>query len=241
MLKYWRYIVIVALCVYVVLLWTYALLGFPAEGQICEETKNAANQDCTTHHILVVVGWHFLRWLGHNLLELGTIALASFVLIQIIDNRKSDERQLRAYISIKKGNEFRQGGVKGLKFEFRPIIFNSGQTPAYDMYAVSFIKFMSLQEATTYDFNVPPLIATAIMTLGPREDRFTHVIFDRKLTRQELRQFRLLTHNFFIYGTIYYRDAFKRQRYTNYCYSIAWWGKRSSAIWHTGTYHNDSN
>jgi hypothetical protein len=103
------------------------------------------------------------------------------------------------------------------------------------------MRFMTIQEALAFDFRLPPTIAISVMTLGPRQDRFTSVIFERLLTKAELRQFRTGARYFYIFGTVRYRDAFGKPRYTNYCYSIGWWNKRGVPIWHTMDRHNDSD
>jgi len=148
--------------------------------------------------------------------------------------------QLRAYITTTPGECYRQGGVRGLRFECRPLILNTGQTPAYKVGAISNIKFLSIDEAKTFDFNLPPGDLT-VTTLGPSQSRFTQVIMDGRLSKQELRQFRRGTHRLFVYGKISYRDAFGRGRYTHYCYVIGWWNKRHAAMWHHTNRHNDSD
>jgi hypothetical protein len=175
----------------------------------------------------------------------GGILVANFLLVltvilQIRDGRKSSERQLRAYIMSVVGVGFRQGGTRGLRFEFRPILLNTGQTPAYDAHIINGIRLLSPQEAESYDFrlqNMPGSVAT----LGPRQDRFTQAIFERRLSKAELREYRLGVRKLYVFGTITYRDAFRKHRYTNFCYSIAWWPKRAGAIWHTENRHNDCN
>jgi hypothetical protein len=168
--------------------------------------------------------------------------LVLVVLSQVMEARKSSERQLRAYIVSTPGQQFRQGATKGLKFEFRPFILNTGQTPAYQVRSVSRIRFMSVQEAATFDFTVPDTGMISEVTLGSQQNRFVHTIYDGVLSKTELRQYQRFEKNLFVYGTTRYRDAFGRPRYTNHCYSISWWRKRSGApLWQTVARHSDSN
>jgi hypothetical protein len=175
----------------------------------------------------------------------GGILVANFMLVlvvlaQVRDGRRSSERQLRAYVTSAIGTAIRQWAAKGLRFEFRPILLNTGQTPAYDVHIVSAIRLLSFREAATYDFRLPN-VPGSISTLGPRQDRFTQVIFDRVLSRAELQQYLSGQRQLFVFGTITYRDAFRKWRYTNYCYSIAWWNKRTTHLWLSFHRHNDSN
>ena len=167
--------------------------------------------------------------------------LVLVVLSQVAEARKSSERQLRAYLTSTVGGAYRQGASRGLKFEFRPVVVNTGQTPAYNVNSVSSIQLMTLEEALTFDFSLPEAAGQSVMTLGPHQERFTPTIFDRRLSKAELRDFKKGNRRLFVYGTIHYRDTFRKRRHTNYCYVINWWGKRAPPIWHTANRHNDSN
>lgn len=180
----------------------------------------------------------------------GGILLANFLLVlavwgQIREARKSTEARLRAYVVVVVGTQFRQGGTRGLRFEFRPVMLNTGQTPAYEMRSVARIRFMTLVEASTFDFTLPdPSVGTSVtsaVTLGPRQDRFVQTIYDGRLSKTELREFKRLQKALFVYGTTYYRDAFDKPRYTNFCFAVGWWNKRGPPLWQTVMRHSDSN
>ena len=156
---------------------------------------------------------------------------------------ESAQRQLRAYISVLTGAGWRQGQTRGLRFEFRPVIKNVGQTPAYDVVIARNIKFVAQTDIESFDYEADliwPAMSTGL-TLGKDQDRFTHAILDRRLTKAELRQYQLNTHTLLVFGTIRYRDAFQRGRYTNFSYIIGWSAKRGAPIWHSTVRHNDSN
>lgn len=239
-------IILILVCAaYVVALFVWSSFGFPTIGQICKDAANSTQPNCTTHYLLIVIGWNVLWWIGDNtntLTVIGTFALAAFVLVQVIDARKSNERQLRAYLMSVVGGGIRQGGKFNLKFEFRPIILNTGQTPAYDVHIMTGMKFLSFAEAATFDFRLKESSENiSLLTLGPRQDKFTQTILDRKLSRAELREYKLGKRRLYVYGTVYYRDAFKKRRYTNYCYVVSWWVKPGGPIWHNTNRHNESN
>jgi hypothetical protein len=174
------------------------------------------------------------------------ILIANFLLVvavlyQVNESRKSSEAQLRAYIINATGQQFRQGKERGFKFEFRPIILNTGQTPAYGVRSLSRARFMSVPEAMNFDFRVPDLGEASEITLGPRQERLVHTIYERRLSKAELREYKRGEKLFFVYGTTWYRDAFNEPRYTNHCYAIAWFGKIGTPLWQTVARHSDSN
>ena len=175
------------------------------------------------------------------------ILIANFLLVfavlrQIREARESNEARLRAYVVTMVGSQFRQGAAKGLRFEFRPGMLNTGQTPAYEVRTIARIRFMSLTEAAAFDFTVAdPAGTISAVTLGPRQDRFVQAILDRRLSKAELREFQRLQKSLFVYGTTWYRDAFGKPRYTNFCFAVSWWNKKGPPLWITVFRHSDSN
>lgn len=177
------------------------------------------------------------------LLAFATIYLVRATNRLWIGAEATSQRQLRAYISVMTGEGYRQGATRGLRFEFRPRLINTGETPAYGVNIQSGIVFLSNIEGATYDFeaNLPPITSIGVMTLGKNQDRFTQAILNRRLTKTELRQFLRGTSSLFIFGKVSYRDTFKRVRYTNYCYSVSMWNKRILLTWRTTFRHNESD
>jgi hypothetical protein len=248
MLRRSNLILIVACVAFIAVMWIWASFGFVAVDQICAQTNNGAQPDCTPHYLPVVIGWKLLWWIGDNtntLTVFGTFILAAVVLLQVIDARKSNERQLRAYLTTAVGQSFRQGASRKLKLEFRPIVLNTGQTPAYDVHVLNNMALLTPEQALIYDFRISEQArlggVKTLMTLGPRQDRFTHVIAGRQLTRAEMRDWIGNKKLVYVYGTIYYRDAFKKPRFTNFCYSVVYWRKRGAALWHNINRHNESD
>jgi hypothetical protein len=216
-----------------------------------EGTKPASNQSAEQKNPLAVIARSYARCTErfadrHNsfITALATILLAVITLGLIlggIDQQRTTRAQSRAYLMSVVGSQFRQGGVRGLKFEFRPVVLNTGQTPAYDVQVASKILFLSSDEAAAFDFRLPRARGASVMTLGPRQDRFIHTIFDRTLSKAELREYKKNNKRLYVFGTLFYRDAFRARRYTHFCYSINWWSKRGPPLWHSVHRHNDSN
>jgi hypothetical protein len=187
--------------------------------------------------------------LGHHLkitdvlLVLFTFALWWSTQALVIGADDTAQRQLRAYVTTAVGQSYRQGQVRNLNLEFRPIILNTGQTPAYEVYILNSMALITPAEVATYNFKIPEVSRPAsLTTLGPRQDRFTHVIAIRKLTKGEIRDWITGKKLIYIYGTIYYHDAFQNPHFTNFCYSIFYWRKRGGApIWHNVNKHYESD
>lgn len=155
--------------------------------------------------------------------------------------QKTAKQELRAYVNVDAGNSFNQGGKQRLFFEFRPIIENTGQTPAYDLEVISDVRLLPYPIPSGYDFSLPPSTPKSVTTLGPGKSKFTNSIMKRKLTLSELRLVaRSPTNRLCLYGTVRYRDSFNEWHYTNFCFTFLF-GMRRHPQWNTTQQHNDSN
>jgi hypothetical protein len=204
MLKYgWRILAVLALCAYVAGLVIWASSDFPTPSQICEEAKNAANQNCTFDYIVSFVLWKILAWTGKHLLEIGTITLAAFVLIQVIDNRESSERQLRAYVFVD-GGQFDYSQTHDA-FRGHLVIKNYGQTPAYDFEVFASVRVFE-PDAPIFDFTQLHPERSAKAPLGPTaEFNIDRTIRARPNDLQEVID---REKAIFMWGIATYRDAF---------------------------------
>ncbi|HML07824.1 MAG TPA: hypothetical protein VK430_06805 [Xanthobacteraceae bacterium] len=205
-------------------------------------------QACAALHeeVMRVLAFLWEHTTHDNISAAATVVIAIFTLTlwrstynMWVLGTATAERQLRAYLTTAVGQCLRQ--TRTLNLEFRPIILNTGQTPAYDVYILNSMALLSPTEATNYDFRIPEQPPATLMTLGPRQERFTHVIAGRKMTRNEMREWIAHRKLIFVYGTIHYRDAFQKPRFTNFCYSILYWSKRGTPLWHNTNRHNESN
>jgi hypothetical protein len=61
------------------------------------------------------------------------------------------------------------------------------------------------------------------------------------MTRNEMREWISGQKLIYVYGTIRYRDAFREPRFTNFCYSVLYWSKRGTPLWHNTNRHNESD
>jgi len=148
-----------------------------------ERTKTTSNQSGEQKNPAAVVVRSYARCTErfadqHNAFTtaLATILLAVITLGLIlggIDQQRTTRAQSRAYMSVV-GGQYRQGGTRGLKFEFRPVVLNTGESPAYDVQVSSTIRFLTTEQAATFDFRLPKPVGASVVTLGPRQDRFVH-------------------------------------------------------------------
>jgi hypothetical protein len=171
-------------------------------------------------------------------LAIATLLLGFVAYLQI----RTTRAQLRAYIVV--GTNDGQGLIitqgKGLRFEARPNILNSGQTPATGVRVSSRMMVSEASLPADFDFTLPDINPEATFTLGPQQSRFPSIIMDNRLSRSELRELLSRDKTLFVYGTVRYRDIFRRKQFTNLAYTaIA--RKNGSSLWRSVVKHNDSS
>src|ERR1700747_1202620 len=94
--------IVVALCVYVVSLWAYALSGFPTEALICDPPGSA--KDCNSHNILltlVLYALYELNFYGVLITAIATGVIAKFtVTLARVGRQQIEDTHIleRAYI-----------------------------------------------------------------------------------------------------------------------------------------------
>jgi hypothetical protein len=197
--------IVAALCLGALLL-AIASLQSGLEGEICKNANDLRPSDCASHYIFIVFGWNILWWISHNLLELGTIALAGFVLIQVRDSRKSSERQLRAYVDVVSGQILNFGKPGNVKL--RLIIKNSGQTPAYHLSHWTSVGADELPPKAGFE---SPNIAVVRSTLAP--GAFTTVIQEYgPLSANQIAKIKAKKAAIWAWGRIDYVDTFGHRR-----------------------------
>jgi hypothetical protein len=240
----YKFALLVLVGAYVLFIFWWQSLGFPTQAQVCEYAKEGAIPHCATYGFLAAIVQTTLLWVEKfhdSLLVFGTLVLAVGVVFQIHDARASSERQLRAYIVVMPGGVIRQSRRRNLRFELRPVVKNTGQTPAYKVrisgHAVVRSAILGPDEDYSADQFGP---SPSIMTLGSGQEMISFSVLDHFVSKGDLRSLmrgdRL---RLYVYGTVYYEDTFGNERRTNFNYGIVWMPRRQN-FWNASRYNNHS-
>jgi len=153
------------------------------------------------------------------LIQAAVLIWQIFYLGRTLDHeRKSSERQLRAYVFVD-DTEFswsRSGKEWGAQFSYR----NAGSTPAYDVVVKSGLALHRVSDpepAWKIDNTFP------IGLIGPNGDKFwDEAFFDEVVPGYHSLRGMLKggTHEVFLYGRIDYVDEFDQPRWTEFRYSV---------------------
>lgn len=181
--------------------------------------------------------------------SVGTILLV----MTFWETRKTSRAELRAYLSFKDFAlhvfESEMQGSWTLRLESK--IINSGPTPAYDCVHLGNIVAFSEEDAEAYFAKSNPAprigkrITYAVHSGGDVNAAFTSF---EDLSQKTVLEIKSGSKQLYAFGTVEYRDTFRRSHYTEFCLVLAsplipdhrdGSGKtRSDIVWETPPFHN---
>lgn len=134
-------------------------------------------------------------------------------------------RQMRAYLTVIIGSGAYQDREKNIKFEVKPVLLNSGFTPAHrmDYWATAGILPFPLPE--TFDFPVPQDIRRKEFVLGPHQNIMLNAFTDDFVPDEEVAELKAgRDRRIYIWGEVTYEDVFGEHHETRFCHSLFWYG-----------------
>ncbi len=174
--------------------------------------------------------------------------VGSLQIYWMVQTARSAERQLRAYISIVKIDVLEQriiqpypldtktdapekpkGGVQLIqRFQFTPLIKNTGATPAYKVQIAIFADKLSHPIPENFNFRDTVSPEQSNFTLGPGQKFGIPRALDGLLEDGEIEEMRKLdsVSKIYCYGVVRYIDAFRVERHTEFCVYLLWSGDK---------------
>ena len=133
--------------------------------------------------------------------------------------------QMRAYLTVNVDSGFPQAKMYGIKFEVRPTLWNSGNTPAHNMNYWARAEVMSFPLPDTFDFPAPKETPKRSFVLGPHQTIILNAFVDDFVPDTEVVDIKKGSDKrVYIWGEVTYDDVFGDPHKTRFCHSIAWVG-----------------
>lgn len=130
--------------------------------------------------------------------------------------------QLRAYISVNIGGAVYQDSKRSLRFEAKPVMLNSGHTPAR---GIKFrIKSDILPVPLPSDFTFDdPLETSGDGFLPPHQSVVMSALMDRLINDADVEDV-MRNHGqaLYVWGDVSYTDAFEQNHNTKFCHRVIW-------------------
>jgi hypothetical protein len=170
--------------------------------------------------IQVRLFWRQLDIMDDSLVDSKTAAIAAKDAAEatkesVALTRQTAERQLRAYVFVEKIDPPKRDAPRVF---FNVAYKNSGQTPAYDVVVRANTAFGPAQLKSPLVDPAKPRPTASRFILPPGSTHYMQVV-PLNLRPEQIAACDAGTHSIYIFGTIRYRDAFKKDRWTNFRYA----------------------
>ena len=143
---------------------------------------------------------------------------------------KTAKMELRAYLSVLVGTAIYQERERGLRFQAKPIIVNTGRTPAHNVGYKAAAAVLPVPLPSDFSFPLPARSSGASV-LGPQQHFEMNVLVEDFVNEDEVPNIKLGLKGraFYAWGIVVYRDVFGRLRKTEFCQTITWSGEGDAA------------
>ena len=133
-------------------------------------------------------------------------------------------QQMRAYITVVIGTGVFQEREKGIKFEGKPSMVNSGHTPAYKVSYVIRAAILPISLPENFDF--PPLPRTKMggSFVGQQQTAYMSGVVDDFIPNEDVEGVKNMSAGrmLYVWGTVTYEDIFGQEHKTEFCQSLFW-------------------
>jgi hypothetical protein len=148
--------------------------------------------------------------------------------------------ELRAYVTIVVGTAIYQERERNLRFEAKPLIVNTGRTPAHNLGFQATAAIMAIPLPDDFDFPIPAVRLGGAM-LGPGQNFVMKVpvsdfVDDAEIPAIKQADGKALC----VWGLVTYTDAFGRPRETRFSQILSWLRDDSNIDGHYTQQHNSA-
>lgn len=161
----------------------------------------------------------------------------------VIGAERASTKELRAYLSVSIGSGIYQERDVSLRFEVKPMLINSGRTPAHKI--TYWAKAAILPVPLPADFPFPSVEdkVQSSYVLGPSQSIELNAMVEDYVADTEVEDIKRGNGKSpYIWGIVSYTDVFGISHITKFCHSIRWVGPIGKEIIY-GTYatkHNEA-
>ncbi|MES2000339.1 MAG: hypothetical protein V4446_13595 [Pseudomonadota bacterium] len=155
-------------------------------------------------------------------------------------------KQMRAYLTVLIGSGTYQQRTsfwqrQTLKFDVRPILVNSGHTPAHKINYWAKAAILDFPLPNDFVFTEPENTIKSSMFIGAQQSLELNAMVDDFVPDEEVENIKIgNSKRVYIWGIVTYIDVFDEVHTTKFCHSIFWFGPKNNERV-TGTFSNLHN
>jgi hypothetical protein len=136
--------------------------------------------------------------------------------------RDATSRQMRAYLAVLIGAGIYQGREKQFRFEGKPVIVNSGFTPAHKVRYRAHARIMATPVPPDFEFEIEnPLDAGT--TIGAQQNSMMSALVQDYVPDEQVEDIKSgKKQALHVWGCVWYEDVFGESHLTEFCQCLTW-------------------
>jgi hypothetical protein len=226
LIRHWR----ISIVVLALLVLATSYFWGPPFPEICEKKNpDTGDEECAAYYVASFAFLTLGRFLEDHHGSITGIATAvlAFITWRLVslgrEQSTTTRTELRAYLSVVVGTAIFQEKTKSLRFEARPMIINTGQTPAYKVRYTAMAEIIPDNLVSDFSFSFPANTDISQSSIGPKENRSFSAIVANYVPDKDVTAIK--TGNgmaLWVWGVVYYEDVFGRRRFTKFGQRLTW-------------------
>jgi hypothetical protein len=143
----------------------------------------------------------------------------------VVSIKERTAMQMRAYLAVVVFQAIYQERDKQLRFEVKPLIVNTGHTPAHNVRYHAKADILPLQLPDDFDFSLTALPWVGGSVIGAQHNAIMSAVVDRYVDDNEIASIKRGTGTALrIWGQVLYQDVFGEEHFTNFHQILNWIG-----------------
>ncbi len=140
----------------------------------------------------------------------------------VVALRERTAQQMRAYLAVVVGAAIYQERGKGLKFEGKPLLINTGHTPANNVSYRASAAILPVPMPDDFSFPLSGKVTGAAM-LGPQQSANLSAVVNDFCDDTEVEAIKACNGRaLYVWGIVTYEDIFGENRQTRFCQCLTW-------------------
>lgn len=140
-------------------------------------------------------------------------------------------KQMRAYLSVVIGGGIYQEKAKNLRFEVRPLLVNTGNTPAHKVSYWAKAAIFDWPLSDNFSLPAGEDEIKSGFVLGPHQNLILNAMIPDYLDEAEAERIKVgKERRLYIWGRVTYVDVFGEERFTHFSHNIFWLGPPGQEI-----------
>lgn len=136
---------------------------------------------------------------------------------------RATTNQMRAYLSVTVGTAVYQDRPNGIRFEGKPVLLNTGQTPAHKVGFKAKAALLPVPLPKDFDFTIDKDFSGAAV-LGPQQNFILSATVDDFVEDSEVEKIKSGNKDktLYVWGIVKYEDIFGKKHTTEFCQILIW-------------------